>query len=111
MKMQRFKFNYDEQIGNRPGLIELSPISSNDNDDDDIFAYTRIKTSRTVSITTENNNQKRNLDEHEEILFNKKKQRNLNNSTENNESVLISNNLFSISSTPSTERSTSSKPN
>jgi hypothetical protein len=76
MKMQRFKFNYDEQINKQSGLIELSPISSNDDDDDDIFADTRIKTNRTVLITNENNNQKRNFDEHEEISFNKKKQTN-----------------------------------
>jgi hypothetical protein len=92
MKMQRFKFNYGEQTRNRPDLIELSPISSND--DDDIFADARIKTSRTVSIITENNNQKRNSDEHEEIL--------LNNSTGNNESELILSNLFLISSASST---------
>ncbi len=72
MKMQRFKFNYDEQTRNRPDLIELSPISSNGDDDDNISADTRIKTSRTVSIITGNNNQKRNSDEHEEILLNNK---------------------------------------
>jgi hypothetical protein len=106
MKIQRFKFNYGKQTHDRPDLIELSPISSNDDDDDDndMFTYTRIKTSRTVSIITGNNNRKRNSNEHEEILLNNKKQRNLNNSTENNESELITNNLFLISSAPSTEK-------
>jgi hypothetical protein len=84
MKLNKFQIEINKKKSLFTDLKDLSPISSSDDEDDDIFAYTRNKTIRTVSIS---------------------------NPIENDELKFISNNLISISRAPSIERNYPSKTN